>query len=96
MFASAYGLRPTDDASNGGLPERGDRPGPSPAPNEDLAYKIELLNASGDAVDQVLAVTSSVSIGYAAYYAATREFPDAVIILRHKNSVISKWGGKPN
>lgn len=70
--------------------------GASAAENEDLAYKVELWDAAGEAVDQVLAVTSSPSIGYAAYYAATREFPDATITLRHKNSIMSKWGGKPH
>jgi hypothetical protein len=58
-----------------------------------LAYKVELWDKKGAVIEQVLAVTSSASIGYAAYYAATREFPDAVITLRHKNSVMSRWGG---
>lgn len=70
--------------------------GPTPYENEDLAYKVELWDAAGEVIEQVLAVTSSPSIGYAAYYAATSEFPDAVITLRHKNSVMSKWGGKPH
>jgi hypothetical protein len=41
----------------------------------------------------VVAVTASASIGYAAYYAATREYPDRHITLRHKNSVVARWSG---
>jgi len=41
----------------------------------------------------VLAVTANGSIGYAAYYAATREFPDRYVTLRHKNSIVSRWNG---
>ncbi len=70
--------------------------GSAPSENEDLAYKVELWDPKGEVIEQVLAVTSSASIGYAAYYAATREFPDSVITLRHKNSVMSRWGGKPH
>ena len=44
-------------------------------------------------VEQVLAVTASASIGYAAFYAATREFPQQYITLRHKDRVITRWIG---
>ena len=42
-------------------------------------------------VEQVLAITANGSIGYAAYYAATREHPDRYITLRHKNRIVSRW-----
>ncbi|MET0295231.1 MAG: hypothetical protein ABW042_09470 [Phenylobacterium sp.] len=42
------------------------------------------------------AVSLSPAIGYAAYFAATREFPGRVITLRHKASIISRWTGQPN
>jgi hypothetical protein len=58
---------------------------------EDLPYKVELWDAAKQAVEQVLAVTASGSIGYAAFYAATREYPDRYITLRHKNSIVSRW-----
>jgi hypothetical protein len=64
-----------------------------PAPHEDLPYKVELWNDAGSAVEQVIAVTANASIGYAAYYAATREYPDRDITLRHKNSVVARWKG---
>jgi hypothetical protein len=58
---------------------------------EDLPYKVELWDEAKQSVEQVLAVTASGSIGYAAFYAATREYPHRYITLRHKNSVVSRW-----
>lgn len=60
---------------------------------DDLPYKVELWNEPGAAVEQVIAVTANASIGYAAYYAATREYPDRHITLRHKNSIVARWRG---
>ncbi|WP_187149085.1 hypothetical protein [Phenylobacterium zucineum] len=45
-------------------------------------------------MERVLAVSSSPSIGYAAYYAATREYPGRQVTLRHKSSVLSRWNGR--
>jgi hypothetical protein len=39
----------------------------------------------------VVAVTASPAIGYAAFYAATREYPGRAITLRHDGRVISRW-----
>ncbi len=68
---------------------------PSRAPlkgsREDLPYKVELWDGAKTVVEQVLAVTASGSIGYAAFYAATREFPQRYITLRHKNRIVSRW-----
>jgi hypothetical protein len=64
-----------------------------PTAREDLPYKIEIWNETAAAVEQVIAVTANASIGYAAYYAATREYPDRHITLRHKNSVVARWRG---
>jgi hypothetical protein len=60
-------------------------------PTEDLPYKVELWDAGGNSVEVILAVTASPSIGYAAFFAATREHPDRHITLRHKNSIVSRW-----
>lgn len=65
----------------------------APEPGEDLPYKVELWDEQKRSVEQVLAVTASSSIGYAAYYAATREFPDRFITLRNKNDIVSRWNG---
>ena len=66
---------------------------PAPAGGEDLPYKVEIWNKAGASVEQVVAITANASIGYATYYAATREYPDRHITLRHKNSVVVRWGG---
>jgi len=65
-----------------------------PADGDDLPYKVEIWDEAGDAVEHVAAVTVSPAIGYAAYFAATREFPGRAITLRHKSTVISRWTGK--
>jgi hypothetical protein len=67
--------------------------GPDPTERDDLPYKIELWDVAKNSVDQVLAVTANGSIGYAAFYGATREFPDRYITLRHKNRIVSRWNG---
>jgi len=78
-------------------PEDGSRiPGGAdrvPSPREDLPYRVELWDEAKTAVEQVLAVTSNGSIGYAAYYAATREYPERYITLRHKNSIVARSNG---
>jgi hypothetical protein len=61
---------------------------------EDLAYKVEIWDASGEIVEQLVALTTSPTIGYAAYYAATREFPGRLITLRHKSRILSRWSGQ--
>jgi hypothetical protein len=66
---------------------------PGPTGREDLPYKVEIWDEAKLAVEQVIAVTASGSIGYAAYYAATREFPNRRITLRHKNRIMSQWDG---
>jgi hypothetical protein len=63
------------------------------APHEGLPYKVELWDEGKGSVEQVLAVTAHGSIGYAAYYAATREYPDRYVTLRHNNRVINRWNG---
>lgn len=74
--------------------------GSDPAPfdrraagREDLPYRVELWDDARSTVEQVLAVTANAGIGYAAYYAATREYPERYITLRHKNAVVSRWNG---
>lgn len=61
---------------------------------DDLPYSVELWSADQSVLDQVVAVSASPSIGYAAYFAATREYPGRVVILRHLDRVISRWDAK--
>jgi hypothetical protein len=89
--AHVYSFAPGNDPDDGPAePARFDRP---TAGREDLPYKVELWDETKKGVEQVLAVTASGSIGYAAYYAATREHPHRHITLRHKNSVVARWNG---
>ena len=67
--------------------------GGSPAQRDDLPYKVELWDSTKSSVEQVLAVTASGSIGYAAFYAATREYPGRYVTLRHKERIVSRWNG---
>jgi hypothetical protein len=76
------------DASGKGKPSHG---GAATNEGEDLPYKVELWNESKTAVEQVLAVTASPSIGHAAFYAAAREHTERYVTLRHKQSVINRW-----
>jgi hypothetical protein len=82
---------------SGDGPEDGFRSSPqrgrASSRQEDLPYRVELWDEAKSGVEQVLAVTANGSIGYAAYYAATREYPDRYITLRHKQSIVSRWNG---
>jgi hypothetical protein len=88
----AYRLSPSGDPKDGSREEFLPY-GPLSAKREDLPYRVELWDAAKISVEQVLAVTSSPGIGFAAYHAATREFPDRYITLSHKRSVVSRWNG---
>ena len=86
-----YRLKPAEGGRDDGPSEASF--GPRPTEGEDLPYKVELWDEAKAAVEQVLAVTANGSIGYAAYYAATREFPNRYVTLRHKNRIVSRWNG---
>jgi hypothetical protein len=89
--ARPYRLAPGGGSDESeGRPARFDRDAPE---HEELPYKVELWNVARSSVETVLAVTANGSIGYAAYYAATREYPDRYVTLRHKNSIVSRWNG---
>jgi hypothetical protein len=84
-----YRLSP---ASRRGNPDPGEpASGPGKAERDDLPYRVEMWDETRNSVEQVLAVTANSSIGFAAFYAATREFPDRYITLRHNNSIVSRW-----
>ena len=85
-------LQPPPGDREDGIP-RGAPSRPVPSDRDDLPYKVEIWNEAGASVEQLVAVTANASIGYAAYYAATREFPDRHITLRHKSSVVARWSG---
>ena len=85
---------PVAFSPSGASDDDSDRIAPSrrgTAERDDLPYKVELWNEARTAVEQVLAVTANGSIGYAAYYAATREHPERYVTLRHNNRIVSRW-----
>ena len=84
----AYVFLPGDDAEDPKTKiSRFDEP---TSPRDELPYKVELWDSAKASVEQVLAVTANGSIGYAAYYAAAREYPDRYVTLRHRNSIVSR------
>ena len=83
LFASGD---PEDSGGPDGTPSRR-------TPNDrEFDYSVELWDPTRTFVEQVLAVTMHGSIGYAAYYAAIREYPDRYITLRHKGGILSRSG----
>ncbi|HSV02020.1 MAG TPA: hypothetical protein VLI41_02345 [Phenylobacterium sp.] len=93
MFLAAHELRPPDEPSDED-PKTPSPYGEFPQEGDDLPYKVEVWDEAGGYVEQVVAVSVSPAIGYAAYYAATREYPGRAITLRHRSAVISRWTGK--
>src|SRR5579872_3660426 len=76
-IAPSYQMASGDDpARERRTSERSDR---IAAAGDDLPYRVELWTEDKGSVEQVLAVTASGSIGFAAYYAATREYPSRYI-----------------
>ena len=88
--ASLYRL--SDPGSDDGF-HASARSGRATGTAEDLPYRVELWDEAKRSVEQVLAVTANGSIGYAAYYAATRDYPQRYVTLRDKNGIISRWNG---
>jgi hypothetical protein len=70
--------------------------GKQPESGEELHYVVEVWDDGGSIVEQTLAITANGSIGYAAYYEATREFPARYVTLRHKNRVVARWNAPRN
>ena len=89
---SIYQLSSSDGPRGRGF----DRPDPedlSASEREDLPYRVEVWDQAESHVEHLLAVTASASIGYAAFYAATKEYPTRLITLRHNAGIISRWNG---
>jgi hypothetical protein len=80
---------PADDHESGR--KSGADPYGMTAAGDDLPYVVEVWDDGKNLVEQTLAITANGSIGYAAYYEATKEYPSRYITLRHKNRVIARW-----
>ncbi|HTI86336.1 MAG TPA: hypothetical protein VL966_07010 [Alphaproteobacteria bacterium] len=92
LSSAAQQLLPSDNPRGGG-PGSGIPFGLNPTEREDLPYHVELWDETKKSVELILAATASASIGYAAYFAATKEFPSRFVTLRHKHTIISRWNG---
>ena len=92
MAVVTHRLHAGDEPSDGGAT----RPpmGGFPVDADDMPFKVEVWDEAGEFVQQVVAISASPAIGYAAYYAATREFVGRAITLRHRNRVLSRWTGQ--
>ena len=76
--------------------DRAHRESGLPAKGEDLPYRVEVWSEDFKNVEQTLAMTANGSIGYAAYYEATREYPERYVVLRHKNRIVARWNPPDN
>ncbi|CAN7577182.1 hypothetical protein LJR225_004302 [Phenylobacterium sp. LjRoot225] len=92
MLRLAYKLHSGDDADGDGAAATPS--GGVARDGEDLPYKVEVWDPAGDFVEQVVAVSANPAIGFAAYYAAAREFPGRDVTLRHMGRVLSRWPGR--
>lgn len=92
MIATLHRLLPPNDPHDSGVnnPTLFDS---SPIEQEDLAYRVELWDEKKLGVEQVLAFTINASLGYAAYFAATKEYGERYVTLRHRNHILSRWNG---
>jgi len=60
------------------------------AASDDLPYRVEVWDEAGAFVVLTLAMTASASIGYAAYYEDTSQYPNRYITLRHKDRIVAR------
>jgi hypothetical protein len=87
-----YLFRPGADGDGQGAAAPRGASNPSPE-REPLAFRVELWDADKSRVERTLALTADVTIGYAAYFAATQEFPDRYITLSDKSRIVTRWNG---
>ncbi len=85
----SYRFAPGGGSRDGSRPDPQD--GQVPLVGEELPYKVEVWDEEKTAIEQTLAMTANGSIGYAAYYEATKEFPSRYVTLRHKNRIVARW-----
>jgi hypothetical protein len=86
-YLMASGEPPEDDES---------RAGPSgPGAEADLLpYRVEVWDPTGAFVEQVVAMTRNRTIGWAAYFATTEQFPSRVITFRDQYGELGRWTAK--
>jgi hypothetical protein len=92
-FSNPFGLHvmPEERDDAGDIPKSGGSRRARAPRDDDLPFRIELWNQDRTAVERILATTVNSSIGYAAYHAATREYPDRYVTFRHRNRILARW-----
>jgi hypothetical protein len=90
MLCSRLHFLPSDIPDWGGQ----DKPPVDPLEGrrDDLRFRVELWDRAGRVAEEVLAVLASASIGYAAFYAAVRDYPDRVIVFRDGKRMLISTG----
>jgi hypothetical protein len=58
-----------------------------------LPYEVELWSDGRQAVEDKLALSANPGVAYAAFYAATRLFPDRYITLTMNGRILSRFNG---
>jgi hypothetical protein len=61
------------------------------AGSEVLPYRVEVWDDAGGSVEHVVALLRNRSVGWAAFYAATEQYPDRVVIYRDQFSELARW-----
>ena len=87
--ASHFGLR----LASGGTDDNGGshaESGKAVQGGEDLNYRVEIWDVEGKAIERTLAIAADGTLGYAAYYAAVREYPGRIVSLRYRHQILSR------
>jgi hypothetical protein len=59
--------------------------------DEGLCYRIELWDHDETRLDAVLAVARTAIIAYSAFFAAAKDLPHRLILLRFEGRTLSRW-----
>jgi hypothetical protein len=87
MHFSAPGEPPDDDEGQAAPPG-------AATDREFLPYRVEVWDATGAYVEQVIAMTRNRSVGWAAFFATKEQFPTRVVTFRDQYGELSRWVAK--
>lgn len=59
--------------------------------DETLCYRIELWDDDGTQLEVLLAVAQTATIAYSAFFAAAKDLPHRLILLRFQGRTLSRW-----
>ena len=62
-----------------------------PGVDEALCYRIELWDHDETRLETVLAVARTAAIAYSAFFAAAKDLPHRLILLRFEGRTLSRW-----